>query len=367
MGFSLTEIAEKLENSNKKVQLIYAFNGTGKTRLSQELKLLIDNEETEKQVEIMDSNFIYYNAFTEELFYWDNDAKGRNERKLKIYPNLFTKWILEVQGQENNIANKFKEYTSSKLTPNFNSNFSEVRFSFERGNDKVFSNVKISKGEESNFIWCVFFVLIEEIIGILEEEESLKEEPLYIFIDDPVTSLDDNHLIHLAVDLAQLIKASIKLNIKFIITTHNPLFYNVLYNEFNKLQNKFGKYLLEKLEDGTFSLKKGIKDSPFSYHIFLIKEIKNAIETGNLKKYHFNFLRNILEKTTTFLGYENYVDLLPKMSDGKPSSYDIRIINVSSHSKHSGEEMSNLSDKEKDAIKRIFNHLTSNYNFCKEV
>jgi wobble nucleotide-excising tRNase len=37
---TLTEIAQQLKDSNKKVQLIYAFNGTGKTRLSREFKAL---------------------------------------------------------------------------------------------------------------------------------------------------------------------------------------------------------------------------------------------------------------------------------------------------------------------------------------
>ena len=38
MGKSLNEIAQELKDSGKKVQLIYAFNGTGKTRLSREFK-----------------------------------------------------------------------------------------------------------------------------------------------------------------------------------------------------------------------------------------------------------------------------------------------------------------------------------------
>ena len=42
MGVSLTEIGQQLkDNNNNKVQLIYAFNGTGKTRLSREFKLLV--------------------------------------------------------------------------------------------------------------------------------------------------------------------------------------------------------------------------------------------------------------------------------------------------------------------------------------
>ena len=41
MGQSLNEIAQKLRDTDKKVQLIYAFNGVGKTRLSREFKELI--------------------------------------------------------------------------------------------------------------------------------------------------------------------------------------------------------------------------------------------------------------------------------------------------------------------------------------
>ena len=66
-----------------------------------------------------------------------------------------------------------------------------------------------------------------------ERETNRFDQLEYVFIDDPVSSLDENHLIELAVDLAQLIKSS-QSEIKFIITTHSPLFYNVLYNEFKK-------------------------------------------------------------------------------------------------------------------------------------
>ena len=51
MSESLNEIAKKLKDNGKKVQLIYAFNGTGKTRLSREFKNLVspkDDEEVEE-------------------------------------------------------------------------------------------------------------------------------------------------------------------------------------------------------------------------------------------------------------------------------------------------------------------------------
>ena len=70
MGKSLTEIAEELKGNDKKVQLIYAFNGTGKTRLSREFKNLIVPSETEDLEEgATRRKFLYYNAFTEDLFF----------------------------------------------------------------------------------------------------------------------------------------------------------------------------------------------------------------------------------------------------------------------------------------------------------
>ena len=46
---TLVEIARKLNEFDKKVQLVYAFNGTGKTRLSREFKkILLPNSEDEE-------------------------------------------------------------------------------------------------------------------------------------------------------------------------------------------------------------------------------------------------------------------------------------------------------------------------------
>lgn len=71
------------------------------------------------------------------------------------------------------------------------------------------------------------------------------------------------------------------------------------------------------------------------------------IQSGTIQKYHFNFLRNILEKTSTFLGHNHWEDLLPKESR---ESYYKRIINLSSHSKHTGEEISVIEENDKKVL-----------------
>lgn len=387
MGKTLAEIAQQLKGTDKKVQLIYAFNGTGKTRLSREFKELIapkanggeGNDEAD-QPELSRNKILYYNAFTEDLFYWDNDLAGDAEPKLKIQPNSFTDWVLKDQGQDRNIIGNFQRYTNDKLTPRFNEErkeknkgdkeitinaFSEVTFSMERGDATHSGNLKISKAEENNFIWSVFFTLLEQVINTLNVVETGDRETdqfdrlEYVFVDDPVSSLDENHLIQLAVDLASLIKAS-PTNLKFIVSTHSALFYNVLHNELN---NKTG-YLLERLEDDTYAMneKRGDSNKSFSYHLHLKRTIEQAIAENKVEKYHFTLLRNLYEKTANFLGYSQWSELLP---DDK-QAYLNRIIQFTSHSTLSNETVAEPTPQEKQTVKFLLDNLVDNYGYWQQ-
>ena len=188
MGKSLLEIAQQLKDSNKKVQLIYAFNGVGKTRLSREFRLLVapkDIDDEAEQEESSGAKIIYYNAFTEDLFYWDNDLDYDAEPKLKIQPNSFTDWLLTLlkdQGLDGNIVKYFQHYTNSDLTALFSEDLSSVSFSIERGGDDSIRNIKISKGEESNFIWSIFFTLLDQIINTLNVAEPSEREQISLII-----------------------------------------------------------------------------------------------------------------------------------------------------------------------------------------
>lgn len=392
MSKTLEEIAGQLIDSEKKVQLIYAFNGSGKTRLSRVFKEIVspkiaDGDEVD-EIKLSRNKILYYNAFTEDLFYWDNDLEGNAEPKLKIQPNSFTDWIFKEQGQENNIITNFQRYANDKLTPRFNEKytftgvdekeytveaFSEVTFSLERGGDDNSGKLKISKGEESNFIWSIFYTLLEQVIEILNVPEAEDRETdqfnelMYVFIDDPVSSLDENHLIELAVDLSALVKKN-ESGVKFIITTHNPLFYNVLQNELGSDDRNTGykakylkKFRLDKMQDGLCKLEEQPEDSSFSYHLYLKSELEKAINNNQLSKYHFNYLRNILEKTTIFLGYKRWGDLLPQLDTGMANPYEARMMNLRSHSKYAGEEAKELTDDEKRILTRLVRHLDKIY------
>ena len=368
MTKSLDEIAKQLRDSDKKVNLIYAFNGSGKTRLSKVFKNLIAPKENhDNEEDLTRRKILYFNAFTEDLFYWDTDLLNDTEPKLKIQPNSFIRWLIKDQGDEGKVIRKFHHYCDEKLMPKFDIENKQITFSFARGDDTPEEDIKLSKGEESNFIWSIFHTLIEQVVAELnisdpsERTTNEFDELKYIFIDDPVSSLDENHLIQLAVDLAQLVKESPN-TIKFIITTHNPLFYNVLYNELGAKNGYILRKDENKNENERFDLevKQGGSNKSFSYHLFL-KNLLEEVESKDIQKYHFMLLRNLYEKTANFLGYSGWSNLLP--NDDARQRYYTRIINFTSHSTLSNEIIAEPTDAEKKIVKYLLEHLINNYGF----
>ena len=309
---------------------------------------------------------------------------------MQIQENHFSDWILKEQGQDSNIVKHFQRYTSEKLTPRFDPSFRSVSFSRDGGDEGGIENIKISKGEESCFIWCFFYSLLEQIIEARNEGDvdNAEDAYKYIFIDDPVSSLDENHLIEIACDIARLIKRDAS-QLQYIITTHNPLFFNVLVNELQPLDRKKKPkddvlanelrqldqkkpkdvnpkgttcWLLSLLEDGTYELK-GTSDHPFAYHLYLLQEIEQAIAGGAIQKYHYAFLRNILEKTSVFLGHKEWKDLLPGEDEDTRHAYYQRLINLSHHSRSSHEEPPHMREADKRILGYLVTHLKTEYKF----
>lgn len=398
MSKSLEKIAEELKNNAensekpKKVQIIYAFNGTGKTRLSMEFKKLVTPKgilEKELEGKMMNEapgtkkKILYYNALTENLFYWNNENEDEFEPILKIQKNKFIPWVLYNLEGDTKIIETFQKYTNNKLSPKFKkSTFTEkeikrfidneVTFSYATGDDKAKQNIKISQGEERNFIWSIFYSLINEIFDNLNDnkEESLFNELEYVFIDDPVSSLDDNYLIQLAVELSSLIKKNSSSKVKFIITTHNPLFYNVLFNELDR-DDKFYGYkgsknalcsIMTLTEDGMYELKSS-NDSPFAYHLSIKKEIEKAIFSNDIQKFHFHFLRQLLEKLSTFLGYKDWAITLKGMNNAE---YIERMLNLASHAKYSGDEVSIIQERDKQLLKDTIDFINEKFHFNRD-
>lgn len=93
-------------------------------------------------------------------------------------------------------------------------------------------NIKVSRGEENIFIWCFFLAIMQLVVDKVESYDWVQ----YIYIDDPISSLDDNNAIAVASHLATLMSGA---DIKVIVSTHHALFYNVLCNEIAKAERLF--------------------------------------------------------------------------------------------------------------------------------
>ena len=67
MNQSIADIVEDLKTANKRVQVIYAFNGTGKTRLSRTFKESLDvegnSDEDEGGISHLSSKNIIYRTY----------------------------------------------------------------------------------------------------------------------------------------------------------------------------------------------------------------------------------------------------------------------------------------------------------------
>lgn len=208
---TLEELANNLISKKSKISLLYAFNGSGKTRLSMAVKKKLDGDESDQIQDrsIDEKKIFYFNAFTEDLFSWDNDLQYDLNRKLNMnQESTFLKYILNEQGKENDIINSFQDYLGifeegnelrSKqqiILPSFQDDYKTVKFSKtytaknENGEDERITedNIKISKGEESSFIWSIFYTFLNEVILTKNDDQDSFPNLKYIFIDDPVSS-----------------------------------------------------------------------------------------------------------------------------------------------------------------------------------
>ncbi|MCL7641011.1 anticodon nuclease, partial [Staphylococcus aureus] len=100
----------------------------------------------------------------------------------------------------------------------------------------------------------------------------------YFYIDDPVSSLDDNNAIAIGSDLAKLLRRSIG-KVKTVISSHHSLFFNVMCNELKKQPNK--SYFIYSRNGDGYRLQ-STTDTPFFHHVAMLSELKKSADTGKL-------------------------------------------------------------------------------------
>ncbi len=343
---TLEEVASKLKTSTKKVQLLFAHNGTGKTRLSRYFK------------EHGNNDTLYFNAFTEDLFHWDNDLEHDTTRVLQLKESKFFK-VLEGEGFD--MQNRVKGFLNRYADFGFDIDTTTRRVSFSREvtqgeHTETIEDIKVSRGEENIFIWCFFLAVVQLAIDEHVDYNWVK----YIYMDDPISSLDDNNVILVASHLAKLIRDS--KGKQFVISTHHGLFYNVIYNELRGAD----KYLLTKNSSG-YKLENLTNDTPFYQHIAIIKELKQVAQSGRIYTYHFNLLRNILEKTAAFHGFDKFSDCIKVEEGDDDKIIHARRINILSHGNYSIFEPQEMQEENKNHFKKILENFIEEYQFNDEL
>ncbi|WP_264273333.1 AAA family ATPase [Duffyella gerundensis] len=353
-----TRIRDDLrQNDNGGVDfvLLYAYNGTGKTRLSMEFK------DAGKRKRGQDRDTLYFNAFTEDLFHWDNDFENDKNRVLQINSDSkFFEGFKELALEE-----KIFAYLARYSNFNFKIDYDNwnVTFSKQVKNPRfrpgslepetaVQDNIKISRGEENIFIWCVFLAISELVIDGAEVYNWVK----YFYIDDPISSLDDNNAIAVSSDLAKLLKRSIG-KVKTVISSHHSLFFNVMCNELKKQPHK--SYFIYSRNGNGYSLQ-STTDTPFFHHVAMLSALKKAAEADRLYANHFNVLRGVLEKTSAFFGFKDFSGCIHGIEDEVLFS---RALNLLSHGDYSLFDPKELTEDNKQLFNSILNGFLERYTF----
>lgn len=354
---NLRAIADTLYNQRKNIILIFAFNGTGKTRLSVEYKNLTKEKNNNQH------SGVYYNSYSEDLFVWDNDPN--NEGKpvcLNITKSTLNGYHSYLQ--EDNIRNYLSIYN-----PKYNFRFkshddsadglANIVFYAKKGNEIDYdTQIKISRGEERIFIWCFFLALF----AVQEEQDGAKT---HFFIDDPVSSLDDHRIFLTASTVMDLIEKHFEQR-KIIITTHHLGFFALLHNwlargeKAARYRNHITSYILKGKEDDLKLV--SIEKDVFLYHLELMQILKKAVETEELYTYHFALLRQVLENIASFLGTGRMGHVLEQIGIDDVGLVS-NITNTLTHKDVFKYETNILEPDNVRVFKIVFNKIQEKYNF----
>ena len=201
---SLKSLAEHLRDTlaNKKFILLFAYNGIGKTRLSTAFKdlgkrnitaNLTDEDGNSLSGEETTADTLYYNAFTEDLFTWDNDLENDTQRVLQL--NRDSRFFNGLQELE--MESRIRPFLSRYADFDFSIDYNTWSVSFSReirkddATEKI-EHIKVSRGEENIFVWCFFLAVAQLAIDKQEAYDWVKYIYIQYFTNFPSLNLSSN-------------------------------------------------------------------------------------------------------------------------------------------------------------------------------
>ncbi|QTS84681.1 AAA family ATPase [Ectopseudomonas khazarica] len=375
---NLNTLARKLRDDlgGADLILVYAYNRTGKTRLSMDFKD-IGKRKTKKNPDGI-ADTLYFNAYTEDLFTWDNDIENDTARGLVI--NQASRFFDGFKNEP--LEPTIDEYLKRYADFDFDFKFQEVQQGKESFSRPVFvsfhkgeqSHIKISRGEQNIFIWCVFMAVCEQLLKYPDAYPAVK----HVYIDDPISSLDDNNAISVACDLAKLLRRAASRTgqngaaapMKIVFSSHHALFFNVMCNEIGRAKEGEPKvshkryYLHRANGDSAFTLR-ATEDTPFFHHVAALAELQVAANhsSGRLYTFHFNALRSIMEKTASFFGHADISFCLKGLASEEDTALYNRALQLLSHGKYAIHEPTEMGEDNRNLFRRILQDFISTFKF----
>jgi len=348
------------------ILLIYAYNRTGKTRLSMEFK--DTGKRKSKKNPEGKADTLYFNAFTEDLFTWENDLDGDSVRYLQLNNKSKFFKALDELALDEAIAGFLSHYADF----DFDIDYGDWRVTFRKGEEE---NIKISRGEQNIFIWCLFMAICERMLDGHESYQWVK----YLYIDDPISSLDDNNALAVACDLAKLFRRAANRKgtngesapIKIIFSSHHALFFNVMCNEIGRSKEGEPKvthkrYFLHRPNGHAVYTLRATDDTPYFHHVATLAELQRAAfqTAGTLYTFHFNAMRSIMEKTASFFGHSDISFCLKALNNEDDRVLYNRALNLLSHGKYAIHEPTQMGEDTKELFRRILRDFVSEFQFA---
>ena len=348
----MNELAKQLFENKENIILIYAFNATGKTRLSVAYKDFTKGEN--------DGNHtgVYYNAFSEDLFIWENDEENDNKKiRLNIIPSKLSQYHSLISEQD--IEQKLSIYNPKyKFVFNFDENaergIESITFFVDEENQ---TPIKISRGEERIFVWCFFLTLFEV-------DAWTSGQDAHFFIDDPVSSLDEHNIFLTAESIAHIIEEHY-LKKRIIITTHHIGLFSILFDKLKKGEKsdrykKLTKTFALAKNDGNLVLN-NFDNEIFLFHLHLIQVLDGAVKT-ELFVYHFVLLRQLLENISSFLGVGRIKYTLEQIGVERVDEV-MESINSLSHRNVFRVQFNKMPEADETVFKDVFEKIQGKYRF----
>ena len=352
---TIEDIATQLLDVNDNVQLLYAFNSVGKTRLS------VAYKNATKDADGTHTG-IYYNAYSEDLFVWNNDIENSEANiRLTVLPSSLSR--LHADLNELDIHAKLKPYRPSfdfrfVMHPDAEKGIESISFFPASTQPGDVPAMKISRGEERVFVWCFF-------LAMMEVEGWADSQPRHIFIDDPVSSLDDHNIFVTVSTLYDLIEKHFGER-KIIIATHHVGMFAILSDwltkgeKSNKYKSKTKASILSR-KHGEVSLETHGSDV-FLYHLRVLQLLEQARKENNVRVYHFALLRQLLECVSSFLGVPQISYALKRI--GFDDADEVaRIVNTLAHKNVYYFETDLLVPDNLELFEKIYDKLNAHYKF----